>query len=1450
MTLAFLTLLSGLVLAQVPEATSTEVVGERPYEMVWANRTVDDHAPLVDFENLDGWTVECKNAVATLTRSREQQVWGSYVGKLVYRGTGTNPEVRLVPPQPIATRGAFDTVTMWIYGNNWAYSTDPTTPQVQVSAVFADTRGREFTVDITRVNWREWFLGHRRMTPDQIEQARQGASFKAIAITGGRNTGDRVLYLDNLAAFVEAFPPLKFDPRPERGIPMFPGETVGTNTGPGKLPFPTRLQTILPPNLVKDFSTSLSQEGKAFVFTYQGADGTLTYRFQPQTGMLEDVSAQWTGRGGVIKPCVGGGVYLLTQTGTTEAPDKAEQLSTVRKGDTVVSSWRLSKGAVSAEVTYTYRLWNKSLVVDVVAPGGNVSEVRYGQAQGLESPRVVTIPYYRLSGRPAVAVSGSAQAPLFLAGATDWYLSGASELLGSNAVTDTGVTYNGGTRYLNKTDGKRNDCYERLFLTLSPRFEEVLPTIDNPVSPWKQVTGTKLWRAHGAGNRQADMEYWTRVHRYGMTEVIITDHETMWRDGGESFTFRTRTAPKKGGEEGARAYSRFLQDKLGFVYGPYNNFTDFAPVNEYWSTDLIGRRPDAQLQSAWARCYGPKPSRAVEYCAKLSPINQEKYGFSTAYCDVHTAVSPWSRTDYDARVPGAGTSAATFYAYGEIMLLQKAAWRGPVYSEGGYHFLYCGLTDGNYGQDQEARLPWSPWLVDFDLLRMHDLCCNFGMGNPGMFYGRDAGLGKTAEEIDASVDRFLAATVAFGHPGFLTLDGGMQNALRSYYMLQQLHSRYCLASAETIRYADAAGNLLDTSAAVASGAYQRSQVVTRYSDGTVTVVNGSPTDRMKVDAYGKSLDLPPNGYAGWTEDGKIEVLSSDGSGTRSDYAVTPAYLYADGRGRFTRHPKAASDGIGICRILGQGKWEIIPYKGAECGFAIPAVSAVALNQEGAPIGPAQVRTSRGLAYVVPVEGAFSYEVTGGAVSTGTALQSERDQVVPGEQVTVRGREAHQVQIPTDARVGQRIWQQLEGAWIDFTVVPMADADLWLEGNRLMVRLSSNLPQAEAFEVSAEGKTATATLTPRTPQVTALDLGEPKGETSQVLQVELRAGQRRQVIERGMRVDSRCLPVVDLPAKWRGGMCLRGGEEQADFGQTRGYVDTRKTSSGGVTKTGIFMHPPYMGGTGYSYALYDPIRLPDKPAALFRAVVGKGDGSDLGDGILYKVVVVDEAKVSHEVGRTLVDRHAWLPIEGDLSAWAGKTVQIKLVSDVGDADDSSGDWACWAEMRIETRDPSLVRTLSDSVEPFRRAVGPYPVAGLTQKDLQTAKRGWVHYDGKGLSGTGEDWGSFGDLNGCELGNLQPAGGNESAGVFQENLSVPLTAEALQSLKMRNQFQIRNPRGDSFSIRRFWVELELADGRRCSSLISTATYTQPVDWLYAEGIRVPRDENITVDIEFAP
>ena len=98
-------------------------------------------------------------------------------------------------------------------------------------------------------------------------------------------------------------------------------------------------------------------------------------------------------------------------------------------------------------------------------------------------------------------------------------------------------------------------------------------------------------------------------------------------------------------------------------------------------------------------------------------------------------------------------------------------------------------------------------------------------------------------------------------------------------------------------------------------------------------------------------------------------------------------------------------------------------------------------------------------------------------------------------------------------------------------------------------------------------------------------------------------------------------------------------------------------------------------------------------------------------------------------------------------------------------------------------------------------------------------------------------------------MATAPGNEAENVWAESVGVPLTVDAIQSLQQDNRFVLKNPRQDWFKVRRFWIELELADGRRCSSQISTAVFTQPPGWRYAEGIGVPFGEDIEVEISFA-
>ena len=130
------------------------------------------------------------------------------------------------------------------------------------------------------------------------------------------------------------------------------------------------------------------------------------------------------------------------------------------------------------------------------------------------------------------------------------------------------------------------------------------------------------------------------------------------------------------------------------------------------------------------------------------------------------------------------------------------------------------------------------------------------MGNLEMFYPGPAGAGTTPAEREARLDRFLAATLAFGNTGFLVLEGGMSNAARSYFLVQQVHARYAQAQAAEIRYADQQGRLLDTSAAVAGGEFRRSQVVTRYDNGLEVRVNGHPTETWQTPLLGRLSTAP------------------------------------------------------------------------------------------------------------------------------------------------------------------------------------------------------------------------------------------------------------------------------------------------------------------------------------------------------------------------------------------------------------------------------------------------------------------------------------------------------------------------------------------------------------------------------------------------------------------
>ena len=952
-------------IALAENSAADEAPGSRPYEMVWAG-SGEDRPPLVDFEDLAGWKVlTFKGAKARLCRSREQQMWGEFVGKLTYRGASKESRIVFSPPEPIRVPGPFDCANVWCYGNNWGWVADPSTPQVELALLFEDSAGEAFRIPLTLVRWKEWWLVHKRIPQEMFDRMRVPVRFTGFEVSGAANQEDRVLYLDSLALYKEDLKPLAFKPRPARNIELFPGQSQGLNgTGKGRLPFPTRRETILPSNLEKEFKNSIGENGPGeFALRYKGADAEILYTYKPMTGSFNEISVSLNGSPEWL-PMKDGGVRLADEAGQTRLVSAGIEKGSVR------AVFRCGSMLIEERL----QIMGKSLVLDVFCLGGGAKELSLGTMGKVAKPRLVLVPYLTLgTSNPRVLMLDSGKGTAFASVWIDWYRSNGSELYSEEWAREEEAKINGGVRYVARTDGRRNDLFERIFLTVSPTFEDTLPTIPNPPSPWGRVAGQSLWQeSWGPENYAKEHERCKELRSYGIQKLIQCNHEITWRDGGESFTLRTRAAPGRGGDEGLRRYVAG-QRSLGWLSGLYTNYCDYCPVNEHWNEDAVERTPEGEWRRAWPRCYTLKPSRAVEFDAELAPIIKRRFGSNSAYTDVHTALAPWGYCDYDARVPGAGTFAATFYAYGEILLNDQRVY-GPIFSEGTYQWLYAGLASGNYGLAYTGvDLSEEPLSVAFDLLKIHPLECDIGMPWTAHFFKKPGW--DSPENIDASIDRFIAATLAYGHIGWLVEEAhGIRRTCRSYYLMQQVSKRYAMRPPVRIEYADAVGNLLPVSAALATGAIADSRLHVEYPRGLHLFVNWSRSKEWALRFQGREYLLPPNGFCAF--DGRGFFAGSTlVNGRRVDQVVSAEYMYLDGRDGFSENEWLAGKGGIVMKSQGR-KTKLIDIGGNdEIGFKtdLRTRKLTAYGPSGKLMGIVRAQKRRGKLWFRPMQGARWYQ---------------------------------------------------------------------------------------------------------------------------------------------------------------------------------------------------------------------------------------------------------------------------------------------------------------------------------------------------------------------------------------------------------------------------------------------------------------------------------------------
>jgi hypothetical protein len=921
-----------------------------PYEMVGR---AEPHKPLFDFDDVSRWVVEGHGVDARLYRTAEQRLWRPYAAKVVYRSDGQTPDGSFIlrPREPIVLPADWDCFEVWGWGNG------------PVEAIFEGADGKRTEIGLGRTDAQYWFLLHAKLGRRPASPAR----FVGLRFREAGAKQQTTIYVGPGYAFREELKPLHFAPWPR------------------KLPFPTTVDTILPPNDATPFENSVRKAGDAYVFGYSGKDCELRYEYRPTDGTLGDLSVLHAGKR--TRPCVGGGVQLATPRGVLAADDPAVTRAFLGarliKG-VLTARWRLSGGGAQTDATYRMRIRGKSLIVEIAAAAPVVRKVALGAAVGLVHPQLFRVPYLTYGGNdPHILYADG----LFYFTQFDWYVSNASVLYGGGRIEGDRAAFNGGAEYIARTDGTLNAVHERLFITVSPNVQEVLPTIANPPSPMRSIMADRLWRVKHGENYAAEVAEARRFAAYGMDRIACRYHEEQWRDGDESFTFREHAAPGRGGDRALRDEVAAIK-ACGWLVGLYCNYTDFAPVNANWNPDRVSRTPDGNYYSSWWRCYAPKPMYAVEAARYYAPRVAKRFGANHSYCDVHTAVPPFSRVDYDARVPGAGTFRRTFECFGRLLYEQKFAFYGPVYSEGGNHWWYAGLVDGNYAQLGSTASWKDPLFVDFDLLRMHPLSMDAGMGEIGMYY--------RGPLPDLAIERFRAATLAYGHIGYLdyqTYASSWKELIKTYYLQQPLQRHYVMAPVESIRYADDSGRLMPTSQALVTGAYRTNRVRVVYRGGFTIWVNGSPTP-WRIPTPRGPVVLPEWGYAAYTKSGSVLSACALGSTevgaepTRIEYCLSPSMFFLDSRG--SGYQTAGPIGVdGAVALKRRGAtWWVIPATEARrisirlsalgfAGGARPGLKAV--TEDGQDAEPPRVETHEGVLHIYPGEHpAFRYELSGWA----------------------------------------------------------------------------------------------------------------------------------------------------------------------------------------------------------------------------------------------------------------------------------------------------------------------------------------------------------------------------------------------------------------------------------------------------------------------------------------
>lgn len=648
-------------------------------------------------------------------------------------------------------------------------------------------------------------------------------------------------------------------------------------------PPPLKLQTLyssphgtVAPRSAFPHRNSVRVQGELAVFRYEGSDGVLEYRWRkPKDGDPSPLGtwtlwAQLRGDTPVEVP-----LMTTARLATVATEVEGGEGDWQRQGDSVVYTTRFLVGRPLATLRVTARIFHKSLVLSLEVDRPGVRLFDAGGWGPVVRRRQVTTPYYggQLFYLP--------QEGLFVNAILDWTASHATRHEGLRA------------HYEPLTNGNRNPLRERVVFTAAWHAAEALPNIPNPSSPYLQRVGDRIvldiW-----GGRFVDIARdFERLKEYGLDRCIALIH--VWQRSGydNALPMHYPANAELGGDEGMKTLVS-TGVKLGYYVALHENYVDYYPNYDFYSDDDIAVDSRGNKQLAWynpatkIQSFAVKPNAILRLAATQSPEIHRRYGTNACFLDVHSSVPPWFHVDMDENEEGAGMFKRVWDVHRALWEYARKTHGGPVFGEGNNHWYWSGCLDGveaqfgtgwGSGQGREA-----PLAVDFDLLKIHPLQCNHGMG----YYGRwwsNAQWGTVPPLV--VLDQYRMQEVAYGHAGFLGSEvwNVIAYAWLEHHLLTPVMARYATAKPVQIEY-HVDGRWVDSTTAAKRGQWERVRV--RYDTG-LTVVANSAKEPLRAGA----LTLP---QFGWLATGAgVTAYTAQRQGVVVDYAETADSVFANAR---------------------------------------------------------------------------------------------------------------------------------------------------------------------------------------------------------------------------------------------------------------------------------------------------------------------------------------------------------------------------------------------------------------------------------------------------------------------------------------------------------------------------------------------------------------------------